>query len=214
MEGYHNWRKEERLKKKGNQLFPPKGFMTIDVTTTYLEMTSKDELKPKHTIQSVEIKRVGIPLPELNRFFYITVGNEWYWFDRLGWSYAQWKEWVDRPELQTWVMYMQGTPTGYFELEKQGNLEQQEATVNILFFGLLPQFIGKGLGGHFLSVAVEKAWGFGAKRVTLNTCTLDHKNALANYVARGFKIYKQKTEVRTLPDVKPELWAGAGQMSK
>jgi hypothetical protein len=67
MEGYHNWRKEERLKKKGNQLFPPKGFMTIDVTTTYLEMTSKDELKPKHTIQSVEIKRVGIPLPELNR---------------------------------------------------------------------------------------------------------------------------------------------------
>jgi GNAT superfamily N-acetyltransferase len=176
--------------------------MTIDVTTTYLEMHSKDELKPKHTTLPAEAKKVEIPLPEFNRFLYATVGRDWYWYDRLAWSYAQWKEWVDRPELQTWVLYVQGTPAGYFELEKQSN------DVNIAYFGLLPQFIGKGLGGYFLSVAVERAWAFGAKRVTLNTCTLDHESALANYLARGFKIYNQKTESRTLPDVKPEIWLG------
>jgi GNAT superfamily N-acetyltransferase len=174
--------------------------MTVDVTTTYLEMTSKDELKPKQTTQPIEVKRVEIPLPELNRFFYTTVGNQWYWYDRLEWSYAQWKAWVDRPELQTWVMYLSGTPTGYAELERQ------EDTINLVFFGLLPQFIGKGLGGHFLSVVVEKAWESGANRVTLNTCTLDHKSALANYQARGFQIYEQKTETRTLPETKVELW--------
>lgn len=182
--------------------------MTVDVTTTYLEMHSKDQLKPKHTTLPVEVKHVEIPLPEFNRFLYATVGRDWYWYDRLGWSYAQWKEWVERPELQTWVLYVQGTPAGYFELEKQGELEKQNDVVNITYFGLLPQFIGKGLGGYFLSVAVEKAWAFDAKRVTLNTCTLDHESALKNYQARGFKVYKQKTESRTLPDKKPELWLG------
>jgi GNAT superfamily N-acetyltransferase len=183
--------------------------MTIDVTTTYLEMTSPSELKKKDRgYLEVAIKQVEIPLPEFNRFLYAIVGNNWYWYDRLNWSYTQWQEWVDRPELQTWVMYMQGTPTGYFELE------QKRDDVNIVFFGLLPQFIGKGLGGYFLCVAVERAWAFGAKRVTLNTCTLDHKSALKNYQARGFKIYRQKTETRTLPDVKPELWAEAGQLGK
>ncbi len=181
--------------------------MTLDVTTTYLEMTSIDELKAKHTTQSIDIKQVEIPLPELNRFLYTTVGRDWYWYDRLAWSYAQWQEWVERPELQTWVLYLQGTPAGYFELEKK------DADVNIAYFGLLPGFIGKGLGGYFLSVAVERAWAFGAKRVTLNTCTLDHSSALKNYQARGFKIYKQQTETKTLPDIKPELWSGEKRTS-
>jgi GNAT superfamily N-acetyltransferase len=191
--------------------------MTIDVTTTYLEMHSKDELKSKHTTLPSEVKKVEIPLPEFNRFLYAAVGRDWYWYDRLAWNYAQWKAWVDRPELQTWVLYLQGTPAGYFELERQGDLdkqsefEKQSDDVNIAYFGLLPQFIGKGLGGYFLSVAVEKAWAFGAKRVTLNTCTLDHESALKNYLARGFKIYKQKTESRTLPDTKPDLWGNANQ---
>jgi GNAT superfamily N-acetyltransferase len=182
--------------------------MTVDVTTTYLEMTSKDELKPKYTAELVEIKQVELPLPELNRFFYMMVGNQWYWYDRLAWSYKQWQVWVERPELQTWVLYVRGTPAGYVELEKQAG------TVNLAYFGLLPQFISKGLGGYFLSVAVERAWAFGAHRVTLNTCTLDHESALANYQARGFKIYEQKTESRTLPDTKPELWPRADHVNK
>jgi GNAT superfamily N-acetyltransferase len=182
--------------------------MTVDVTTTYLEMQSKDELKSKHSTLPVEIRQVEIPLPELNRFFYTTVGRDWYWIDRLNWSYTQWKQWVDRPELQTWVLYVRGTPAGYFELEKR------QHTVNIAYFGLLAQFVGKGVGGYFLSRAVEKAWAWNAARVTVNTCTLDHESALANYQARGFKIYKQKTETKTLPDTRPELWSGENRTKK
>lgn len=197
--------------------------MTIDVTTTYLEMRSKDELKPKHTNLPVEVKQVELPLPELNRFFYTTVGRDWYWYDRAAWSYAQWQTWVDRPELQTWVLYVQGTPAGYFELEQQGELEIQNESekdndVNIAYFGLLPQFVGKGLGGHFLSTAIEKAWAWAQSsnrnRVIVNTCTLDHESALGNYQARGFKIYKQKTESKTLPDKKLELWESANQFGQ
>lgn len=179
--------------------------MTTNVNICYLEMKSPDELERKPTTLATEVKQVEIPLPELNRFFYTTVGRNYYWYDRLEWSYAQWKTWVERSELQTWVLYVQGTPAGYAELEKPHD------DVNIVFFGLLPQFIGQGLGGYFLSVIVEKAWALGAKRVTLNTCTLDHKNALENYQARGFKMYDQKTERRTLPDTKPELWPNAGK---
>lgn len=177
--------------------------MTVEVTTYFLEMASRAELKIKPSTLPVEVNQVELPVPELNRFFYTTVGRDWYWVDRLGWSYAQWQAWADRPELQTWVLYVQGTPAGYFELEKQGT------TVNLAYFGLLPQFVGKGLGGYFLCVAVEKAWAWTAKRVTVNTCSLDHESALANYKARGFKIYEQKTESKTLPDSKPELWKGA-----
>jgi GNAT superfamily N-acetyltransferase len=187
--------------------------MTLDVTTTYLEMTSKDELKPKYATLPVEIKQVEITLPEFNHFLYATVGRDWYWYDRLEWSYAQWQSWVERPELQTWVLYLQGTPAGYFELEKQ-NDDVNNNDVNIAYFGLLPQFIGKGLGGYFLGAAVEKAWAFGAERVTLNTCTLDHESALNNYQSRGFKIYKQKTESKTLPDTKPELWKNVDKPAK
>jgi GNAT superfamily N-acetyltransferase len=175
--------------------------MTLDVTTTYLEMRSKSEFRPKNTTQAITTQRVSIPIPELNRFFYIHVGHNHYWYDRLNWSHAQWKQWVDRPEQQTWIIYVQDTPAGYFELEKA------KATVNIVFFGLLPQFIGQGLGAGALSLAIDKAWEFEAERVTLNTCTLDHPHALVNYQARGFKIYDQKTESRTLPESKPEVWS-------
>jgi GNAT superfamily N-acetyltransferase len=182
--------------------------MTVDVTTYYLEQTSPSDLKAKHTDQVLDVRQVEVPLPELNRFFYTTVGRDWYWVDRLSWHYAQWQAWADRPELQTWVLYVQGTPAGYFELEKQGT------TINLAYFGLLAQFVGKGLGGYFLSVATHKAWGWNAERVTVNTCTLDHEGALKNYLARGFKLYDQKTESKTVPDTKPELWTGANQTSK
>lgn len=192
--------------------------MTVDVTTYYLEQTSPSDLKAKHGNEALEIKHVEIPLPELNRFFYTTVGRDWYWVDRLGWSHAQWQAWADRPELQTWVLYVRGTPAGYFELEQQGELEQQSDAINLAYLGLLPQFVGKGLGGHFLSIAIEKAWTWAEssnkKRVTVNTCTLDHESALANYQARGFKIYKKETETKTLPDTKPELWSGENQTKK
>ena len=183
--------------------------MTTDVTTYYLEMTDADALRPKLvTCQGLAIKQVDLPSPEFNRFLYAAVGGDWYWTERLPWTYQQWLEWVDRSAMQTWVAYISGTPAGYFELEGP-----VEGNVEIVSFGLLPSFIGKGLGGNLLTVAIEKAWNMGASRVWLHTCTLDHPSALANYSARGFRIYREETSTQDLHGHPPGPWPGARHLT-
>ena len=179
--------------------------MLIDVTTYHLEITDPSDLRPKpNPLQDLEIKRVGQPSPEFNRFLYTAVGGDWYWIDRLSWTYRQWHEWVDRPQFQTWVAYVSGSPAGYFELDGQ-----PERSVEITSFGLVPQYIGRGLGGHFLSVALEKGWQTGASRVWLHTCSLDHPTALSNYRARGMRVILEETAPQDLPSTTPGPWPGA-----
>ncbi|MDP6358679.1 MAG: GNAT family N-acetyltransferase, partial [Planctomycetota bacterium] len=103
-----------------------------------------------------------------------------------------------------WVATMSGTPAGYFELEPT-----DEGQAKIVYFGLLPQFIGQGIGGLLLSGAIERAWQIAGRRVCLNTCTEDHPSALAFYQRFGFKIYDQKTSDVVLPDEKTGPWPGA-----
>jgi len=87
--------------------------MNVDVTTYYLEMTDPHELRPKRFAhEGLEIKQAQVPSPELNRFLYTAVGGDWYWIERLNWTYQQWRDWLDRPALQTWVAYVSGTPAG------------------------------------------------------------------------------------------------------
>ena len=144
--------------------------------------------------------------PELNRFLYTAVGGDWFWVDRLGWNYRKWSAYLDRPELETWVAYVHGTPAGYFELEVQKGLD-----VELAYFGLLPQFIGRGFGGILLTKAVDRAWEIGAKRVWVHTCSLDGPVALDSYKARGFSVYKEETEAYDLPNEKPGPWPGAAK---
>jgi ribosomal protein S18 acetylase RimI-like enzyme len=179
--------------------------MLQQVTTYYLEMNSPAELRPAlSVVADLEIRQASTPSPELNRFLYTAVGGNWYWIDRLGWTYQQWLDYLRRPEIETWVAYVGGTPAGYFELEQQAG-----GDVELAYFGLLPQFIGRGLGGLLLTRAVERAWQIGARRVWLHTCTLDHPAALAAYRARGFRVYKEETEAKELPAESPGPWPGA-----
>jgi GNAT superfamily N-acetyltransferase len=166
-----------------------------EVTTTYLEMTSPSSLRPKRAPDvRLEVVRAEIPSPELNRFFYTEVGAGWYWHDRLSWSHEQWLAYLAREDLETWVGYVRGTPAGYFELERNG------VDVELAYFGLLPSFVGKGLGADLLTAAVERAWKMNAQRVWVHTCDLDHPAALANYVARGFNVYRTEKTVELLSD--------------
>ena len=179
--------------------------MTTDVTTYYLEMTDAGALRPKLVkYQGLTINQVHLPSPEFSRFLYTAVGGDWYWTDRLPWSYHQWQDWVDRPGFQTWVAYVSGSPAGYFELEGQSG-----CNVEITSFGLLPPHIGRGLGGHLLTVAVEKAWQMGASRVWLHTCSLDHPGALANYRARGFQVFHEETSPLDIPHRPTGPWPEA-----
>jgi GNAT superfamily N-acetyltransferase len=180
--------------------------MIVEVTRYSLEMNSLAEHRPKtSTNPDFVIREAAIPLPELNHFFYTAVGGQWYWVDRLDWTYSQWLNWVDRLEHRTWIAYLSGTPAGYFELESQLG-----GDVEIAYFGLLPRFVGMGLGGPLLSKAVEEAWAMKASRLWVHTCSLDHPGALANYLARGFKVFKEETFQKSLPDSLPGNWPDAG----
>src|SRR5262249_2764372 len=124
--------------------------VVIEVTTYYLEMTDPGELRPSPDPgPGVAVARVEGPLPELNRFFYTAVGGEWFWVARLPWSYERWLEYLGRPGMETWVLTDSGVPAGYFEMEAAPGGEAE-----IVNFGLLPRFVGRGLGGHLLTVAV------------------------------------------------------------
>ena len=166
------------------------------VTTTYLELNNPTVHNDTVTnSDAYELIQSQVPSPELNRFLYCSVGFQYWWYERVNWSYDQWMTWLDTEKVQTWVAYLQGTPIGYFELERQPG-----ENVEIAYFGLLPQFVGHGLGELLLTDAIDRAWAFGAKRVWVHTCTLDHPAALGNYHARGFKVFKEETRDENLPD--------------
>jgi GNAT superfamily N-acetyltransferase len=178
--------------------------MLVDVTTTSLEMHNQSEFKPStRNIPNLEIKRAEIPLPELNRFLYTAVGGDYFWIDRLPWTYSDWQTWLDRPELETWLAYLDGTVAGYFELERQDD------NVEISIFGLIPKLTGLGIGGVLLSHCIQRAWELQPARVWVHTCSLDGAQALANYQARGFKVFAQATKTENLPDQPPGAWLGA-----
>lgn len=174
------------------------------VTTTYLELTSRSQLRPAARAKTTfELVRVEIPCPELNRFLYAAVGARWWWYSRLSWDYARWLAYLDRPELETWVAYVSGSPAGYFELERQDD------SIELAYFGLLPRFVGTGVGGALLTAAITRAWDMGAARVWVHTCDLDHPQALRNYQARGFQVFRTEQMVEELPDGPLEPWPGA-----
>ncbi|MER3483338.1 MAG: GNAT family N-acetyltransferase [Meiothermus sp.] len=178
--------------------------MLAEVTTYYLETLSPADLRPKRTVlEDLQILKAEIPSAELQHFLYRSVGGDWYWYEKADWTYEQWLEYAQNPNLHTWVGYLKGTPAGYFQLEAQGN------DVEITYFGLLPQFGGLGLGGHLLTEAIEQAWKLGPKRVWVHTCSLDSPAALANYQARGFKLYKTETANIELPERTPGPWNGS-----
>lgn len=174
------------------------------VTTWYLQMLHPQDLRPARAPEPEPLlMQACYPLPMLNRFLYTAVGGHWLWRDRLSWSYARWQQWLNRPELETWVLYVDGTPAGYVELERQ-----DDDAVEIAYFGLMREFCGRGLGGHLLSRSIARAWAMGARRVWVHTCSWDGPAALANYEARGLQRYHQETRLQQRPEQADGPWPG------
>ncbi len=172
------------------------------ITVYHLEMYSPAQLKPSNSaVSGFTLQQASIPSPAFSRFLYTQVGASWNWYERLHWNYAQWLAYLDRPELETWVGYRHGSPAGYCELERQAG-----GNVELAYFGLLPEFIGQGLGGLLLTQAIERAWQRETNRVWLHTCSLDHPYALRNYTARGFQVFKEVHEMVSLSEDQPDPW--------
>lgn len=156
------------------------------LVTYYLEMNHSSHLRAAKAKSPPDIVECRKPIYQYNRFLYQYVGSNWQWTDKLAWSNKQWEAHVTRDELRTWVAYVDGVPAGYFELEKQADMN-----VEIAYFGLAEAFIGQGLGGYLLTRAIEHAWAWnGTTRVWVHTCNQDHPSALKNYQSRGLKIYR------------------------
>lgn len=179
--------------------------MQRDVTTWYLETLDPADLRAARPPDvDVRIVQAEIPSPELHRFLYTAVGGDWFWTERIHWDYERWRAWVERPELEVWVAYVAGTPAGYAELERQ-----EGGNVEIVHFGLLTRFVGRGIGGHLLTWTIRHAWELGARRVWVHTCSMDGPHALANYRARGMRVFRETVDPKELPEKTPGPWPGA-----
>ncbi len=152
------------------------------LVTTYLHMTKRTQFRPAYIDHGhFHIERMQTPDVNFYRFLYRTVGEMWRWRERNLLSDDALYDILTRSEV--YVLYSNGTPAGYVELDRRGD------DTEIAYFGLRPQFHGKGLGKHLLSHGIAQAWAGGARRVFVHTCNLDGPHALDNYQKRGFIIY-------------------------
>jgi GNAT superfamily N-acetyltransferase len=167
----------------------------------FLQLT-RDRFVPRRAgVPGLAFSRVDPPMPALNRFLYCAVGAPWFWLDRRPWTLAQWQTHLGRPGVETWLLTKDGVPAGYVEFEsREGNAAE------IVYFGLLPEFIGMGLGAHLLTCAAERIFATGATSVMLETCDLDHDHALANYKARGFAEIGSVVRTKEMPGEPPAPW--------
>lgn len=157
------------------------------VTRTYLQLGAPGQFRTAFgDFPDVAVAHVPDPSPALYRLCYRTVGAQYHWRDRWDWSDAEIRAHLANPENTLTVATRAGALAGYYELRRVAD----DDSVEIAYFGLAPGELGRGLGKHLLSCAVRDAWALRPTRVWLHTCTLDHPNALPNYVARGFVPYK------------------------
>ena len=166
---------------------------TEPLITTYLEMRSADQIRPKNADARFQVREETERDWRFNRDLYFRVGEQWDWVDKRPWTNDQWKEYAMTPELQTFAGYYDDVLAGYYELR-----QDKEGGIEIAYFGLLPGWTGRGLGGALLTSAIEVAWRIEPKpsRVWVHTCNRDHPQALANHQPPGLVVYKVEQDAQ------------------
>ena len=161
--------------------------MSEEVKRNYLEINSlkdlKDVNKPSGDYSLSLIDPINF---QLNKFFYKNIGKKHKWVDRLTWSEEKWINYVSSEKVWTYVFKFKEDLVGFFELIFHPEKNETE----IAYFGILEEYQNKKLGSYLLSEAIKKSFKNSVKRVWVHTCSLDHKNALNNYISRGMKIFK------------------------
>ena len=163
--------------------------MTSQVERSYLEINSLRELVEKNKpFNDLYIEKVNPPNFQLNKFFYKKIGKKHRWTDRLIWSDKKWIDYLENTSVNTYILKQNKDLIGYFEQI----FYKDQLDCEIAYFGILEEYIGKKLGGYLLSEAIKISFKIGSKRIWVHTCSLDHKNALQNYLSRGMKIFKSE----------------------
>ena len=163
--------------------------MTQKIKRNYLEINSLQDLKEVSKSSTDLTLNLLDPIDfQLNKFFYKNIGKKHKWIDRLIWTENQWIDYVSNKNVKTFLFKCKEDLAGFFELI----LHSEKKEIEIAYFGLLEEYQNKKLGSYLLSQAIKKSFEYNAKRVWLHTCSLDHKNALNNYITRGMKIFKSE----------------------
>ncbi len=163
---------------------------TEPVTITYLEMTERPKLPRIDPAGHHRLALLRAHPPSLNfyRYLYDAIGRDWFWTDRKLLSDAQLLEIVQDEQVEVYVLYADGTPAGAFELDRR-----TPEVIDLAYFGIMPDFIGQRFGPYLLGEALDTMWRYGPKRVTVNTCTLDHPKALGLYQRFGYEVIGRRT---------------------
>ena len=163
--------------------------MTDRVERSYLEINSINELLAKNKpFNDLYLEKVNPPDFQLNKFFYKEIGKKHSWRDRLIWNDKKWISYLENSGVNTYILKNNKDFIGYFEQI----LDTEKLDCEIAYFGILEEYIGKKLGGYLLSEAIKLSFDSGSKRIWVHTCSLDHKNALHNYLSRGMKVFKSE----------------------
>ncbi|MEM7225519.1 MAG: GNAT family acetyltransferase [Pseudomonadota bacterium] len=164
----------------------------LETVITYLEMTERPLLRhvPPPFGLKTALLHAEQPTVAFYRFLYDKVGGPWLWFERRAMDDETLTKIIHDKGVEIYVLYANGVPAGFAELDRR-----QEPEIELTYFGLMPEFIGKGLGKYLLTWAIERAWSYEPTRLWVNTNQLDHHQALAVYQKCGFSPYKQEHKV-------------------
>ena len=161
--------------------------MKQEVQRNYLEINSiqylNEVIEPSKDYSLKLLEPINF---QLNKFFYENIGKKHQWKDRLAWTETQWIDYVSSKKVKTFILKYKDDLAGFFELI----FHTEKKEVEIAYFGLLEEFHNKKLGSYLLTEAIKNSFKENINRVWVHTCSLDHKNALNNYIARGMKIFK------------------------
>jgi GNAT superfamily N-acetyltransferase len=172
----------------------------LAAVVTYLDMQTPPAFIPTPTTSELQIRRVAEAELDWYRRLYRAIGEPWLWFSRLRMKDDELRGIVHHPDVDIFVVSHNGVDGGLLEFDRRAMPD-----IELSFFGVVPQLIGKGAGRALLDYGLKAAWEHHPQRLWLHTCTLDHPRALDFYQKAGFVPYKRGIEIFDDPRLTGEL---------
>lgn len=169
----------------------------VEIRLMRLEMERPESLvPPAGKGDSVALLPMTNPPLHFYRYLVDRIGREWHWTTYLCFGDAELTERIHGERRDMRLLLVDGSPAGFFDLDRKA-----DRVTELVYFGLLPHVVGRGLGKWLLSQAIHAAFSAGAERLVLYTCSLDHPAALGVYQSAGFRIVEEElTPLKLLSD--------------
>ena len=169
---------------------------TLEYTVTWLEMNACPDYDWPHLPLGRTASLLKAESPPVWYFLslYDAVGRDYAWEDIHEWEHQRIEDWLRNDRMSLYTLIEHGWPQGFFMLE-----DVRDGVCDLAYLGMVPEAVGRGLGQYLLRTAILTAWERPqTKKLTINTCTLDHPRALALYQKNGFIPVRREDRSRVL----------------